>query len=115
MNYLDALAAKPPSGSGYARKSYLDLSTAHLRPDTRDMLDRLDGAPSAWPAMSIFPGEYGWVVTVPPMDLPDVAAQMDNMPSDLADALSYAFDLGCELIRFDSDGYQVKDLPFYED
>ncbi len=101
------------------KKSYLDLSTAHLSRDTRNLLDRYDGVNNwqalGWPAITLASYEYGWFVTVPPVELPDVAYQMESMPADLRCCLLEASVQGCDLVRFDADGHIDGDLPYYQE
>ena len=100
------------------KKTYLDLSAGHLTPETREALinTSVQGRmASGWPALSIGEYEYGWFVTVPPLDIPGVGAQMHNLPRDLRECLFYAFQQGAELIRFDADGDECGDITFYQE
>jgi hypothetical protein len=103
---------------------YLDLSTAHLTPGTRERLNfygddpgrsvdglRLRLANSGWPAMSIAPYEHGWFVTVPDKKEQDLS----GLPEDLAAVMHYAQVAGAYVVRFDSDGHTVDDLSVYEE
>ena len=99
--------------------TYLDLSTGHLTEATRDLLDRAAGDLSlsrgtinGWPAMSIAACPNGWFMTVPYEFDPH---QWRALPQDLGTVLSYARRNNVTLVRFDSDGDTVADLPFYEE
>lgn len=97
--------------------NYIDLSTGHLTVATRSMLDRFDASDRmavGWPAMTIAGYEYGWFISVPAFDLPDIAEQCKALPKDLSDVLSYAYRHGAQLVRFDADGWTY-DLPTYKD
>jgi hypothetical protein len=93
---------------------YLDLSTGHLTRTTQHLL-AMNTKTLGWPAMTIADYTYGWFVTVPAFDDPEILAQRCALPDDLQDVLTHAYTEGCQLIRFDADGDQLDDLPYYED
>lgn len=93
--------------------TYLDLSTGHLRRETMDYLSNYDQGTCCalgWPAMSIAPYMHGCFVTVPG-EMTD--EQMDALPSDLEEVLSYARSKQASVVRFDSDGDEIDDLHIY--
>lgn len=99
-------------------KTYLDLSTAHLRQATVDQLqavgdhkrhDSPGGQPINWPAMSVASYEYGVFISVP-----DLGEDLSQMPTDLEQVLCYAQRIGLHLIRFDRDGLFDPELPTYD-
>lgn len=96
--------------------TYLDLSTDHLAQETMRQLNELtagDRLQLGWPAMTVAPYEYGAFVTVPdPNHVP--LAQYGNTPTDLAAVLHYAQRLGIHLLRFDSDGDEIDNLPTHD-
>lgn len=77
---------------------YLDLSTGHLLRRTIEDVGQ--------PYM-IAEYEYGAFFYVPEEVEPDT-------PEDLVRVLDYARANGCTLIRLDSDGGIIEDLPYYE-
>lgn len=97
---------------------YLDISTGHLTPDTRNLLERFgasDRFDIGWPALIVAPYEYGFFVTVPDYSTPEVAEQCKNLPKDLDDVLCHAYKAGAHLVRLDADGDALYDLPHYEE
>jgi hypothetical protein len=99
---------------------YLDLSTGHLTEETFQLLQRLfqySARPPqdlGWPALTVALYEHGLFITVPPIELADVAGQTFNLPSDLRKILWYAHCEEATLIRFDADGSVDPTLPFRE-
>lgn len=93
---------------------YLDLSTCYLRKET---MSTLSSAPHGlnqrlgWPAMTIAPYWRGAFVTVPSEMTDD---QLNALPSDLEEVLSYARLQDAALVRFDADGDDHLDLPTYD-
>ncbi|MDO9114942.1 MAG: hypothetical protein Q7U63_14255 [Polaromonas sp.] len=87
----------------------LDLSTAHLKPETRSLLtqDLVDGA-------LIYPkGPWGWFVHVPTED--DGLTIGDEVPADLKACIQYAQQLQQNWLMLDNDGTVASDLPVYGD
>lgn len=91
-----------------ARSIYkmLDLSTAHLNPESVEALERHVEPDS--PITVIGESEYGWIVYVSEPDL------VKEMPAVLAAILEDARRHGCDYVRFDRDGPVEDDLPTFE-
>lgn len=87
----------------------LDLSTAHLTPETRTMLlqERLEGA------LYYSKGPWGWFVNVP--SKADNIPIGDEVPHDLKACIEYAQDGQHDWIMLDNDGTVMADLPVYGD
>ena len=100
--------------------TYLDLSTGHLTDATRMLLDDYadhQRAPhsnvgvNGWPAMTVGAYDRGFFVTVPDAKEQDLS----GLPADLVAVMRHAQHTRVPLLRFDSDGDTVPNLPFYED
>lgn len=83
----------------------LTLSTAHLKPVTRDflVLESIKG----YYGLSVYTNEYGFFVYVD-------AEEPKNIPCDLSDCLQLAKEYGCEWIKFDRDEVPIDKLKVYE-
>lgn len=96
-------------------RKFLDLSTAHLTPATRDLIW------SGWPCAPI----TTWLSDPPhdpascfvhvPDDLDDPDEHPENIPDDLMTCLRFARSLDCDRILFDRDGPTTDALPVHED
>ena len=87
----------------------LDLSTAHLKPETRTLLtqDLVDGA-------LIYPkGPWGWFVHVPTET--DGLTISDEVPADLKACILYAQRHQQNWLMLDCDGTVASELPVYGD
>ena len=87
----------------------LELSTGHLKPETRSLLD----APGAGTILGRGPSmssEHGWLMWAGKMPYEDEA-----FSDDLGSAIGVARDLGCEYILFDRDVEAREGLAFYPD
>lgn len=91
---------------------YLDLSTAHLTVETRVWLGGALPSRPYCSGITIAPYEYGCFCSVPG-DLG--AIERLECEDDLKTVLQYAMQLGCCVVRFDSDADCLGDLPTYED
>jgi hypothetical protein len=90
---------------------YLDLSTAHLTPATRGLLDE---APYYFPTVMKHPDGYGWMVFV---QIDDVDPEEDaaNIPPDLLACLNLAREHDCWWMLFDCGADIIPGLPTYDD
>lgn len=100
------------------KATYLDLSTGHLSRGTMHNLELLacpDHFDSSWPAMTIAAYPHGVFITVPADCTEEQSAAL---PADLRAVFDYAKhpdrEANIQLLRFDSDGDQLDNLPFYE-
>jgi len=87
-------------------RNFMDLSTAHLKPSTREWLERVSsdqGNLSHWVA------PYGWFLYC------DEENGDDSIPSDAFACMTYARQHGADYILFDRDADQLTDLDVYED
>ena len=83
-------------------RNFLDLSTGHLKPETREFM-REGGDHNV--TMS---GTYGWLVY---LSEGDYEVTWDQ---DMTDCMTKARELGCLYILFDQDADRRDDLPYYE-
>ena len=83
-------------------RPFLDVSTGHLSPATRAMLDEtpLEALPG-----TALRGAYGWIIH----------AGFAAWPEDVAAAIALAHAQCCDYVMFDRDGMQHPDLPWFED
>ena len=96
-------------------RKFLDLSTAHLSPAARDILDAqgdIDGVP----VLSVDPhggpaGEYGWWLWAGTERKDKI---MRDVPGELIRVMDYAVANGCDWICFDRDGDEHSDLPTWD-
>lgn len=91
-------------------RKFLDISTGHLRPSTRDAIDAGAFSITAHP----HPDGYGWFIYVPtdPAHFEEVEAMP---PNDLRRVLDYARAQDCDYVLFDRDAGPIADLPWYGD
>jgi len=86
----------------------LDVSTAHLSPETRQRLETSDIE-----GVLFYPkGPWGWFINVPSRD--DGLTAGDEVPADLKNCIEFAQTLEKEWILFDCDGSIVQELPKFE-
>lgn len=104
------------------------LSTTHILPSTYALLKH-EPETNLIPSLGVYrKGEYGLFVYIAgdlaegmnPMCLPmpDIAGKSalgKNFPEDLIRCLRYAWNKGCEVVCFDSDGPIVESIPSYPD
>lgn len=90
-----------------ALRSFMDLSTAHLTPKTRDWLDEHDDQDnlSHWVAQT----PYGWFLYC------DEENAEGSIPDDLFACMTYARKHGADYVLFDADADALTDLPTFED
>lgn len=81
---------------------FLDCSTAHLCPETRDKLE----AQASGGERLIGATPYGWFLWVEEAPGPDC-------PSDLSRIMDYARGLGAEYVLFDRDAPENDVLPVF--
>jgi hypothetical protein len=104
LGYGDWLRAR---SSETPVRPFLDVSTGHLSPGTRALLDDEDmlaAAPS-----STLRGTHGWMIHVPEV------AQPVRWPRDLESVLAHARHLACDYVLFDADGPRHDALAWFED
>ncbi len=87
-------------------RSFLDISSGHLAPDTWAWLDAALNHPRGSLPRNVYGGItiYGWFVYAP--EGPD-----EGLPTDLARILSLARREGAEYVLFDCDAAARPDLP----
>lgn len=86
---------------------YLDLSTAHITPETDRFLD----IESQWKLSEVivYNKERGYFVHVP-----EKISELVNVPSDLKNCLKLAQKHGCNWLVLDGDAEIVEGLKTYE-
>lgn len=86
----------------------IDVSTAHLSPDTRQRLETSDIE-----GVLFYPkGPWGWFINVPSRK--DGLIVGNEVPADLKDCIEFAQTHEKEWIMFDCDGAIVNELPTFE-
>lgn len=85
----------------------LTLSTAHIKEETAAYLDSEADEDTGTGPIPIEKMNYGWLVYVSDYK------NMDDVPVDLINCISYAEAVGADVICFDGDGPQVEELPSY--
>lgn len=96
-------------------RRFLDLSTGHLRIETRERMDR--GGEFGDDVVLIFDphgdqGQYGWWLWAGRRGQDDM---VEKLPADLRAVVEHARNLGCDWICFDRDAEAVAELPVYSD
>lgn len=101
-------------------RSYLDLSTAHLKPATRAWLDAID-----WANEGPSGGAHAWGWNIYAHDVNDIGAGLKTplpagtpegeYPADLWACFEKARELGCTRLHFDCDAEASDELPCYDD
>lgn len=110
LSVLDEARRVAERPDGRARRAagvvkYLDCSTGHLRPETRERLPD-----NAVPGLFCYPNDYGAWVAVP-FDEDDDAI----LSADVLAVVECARKRGCQWIKFDCDGTEIPGLPTYPD
>lgn len=92
-------------------RQFLTLSTAHLTPKTRKLLDDIAADKVCNDHLVVYPkSEYGWFV------YPYEYHKSNDMPNDLKQCLQVACNNQCTLICFDRDAEpDGLELPIYDD
>lgn len=107
---------------------YLECSTSHMTAATDSLLETIYqsltastgpiGMPEGWPPMTLAKYEFGWFISVPEIDnvmeAKATALLGGPFPSDLAQVIEHAIKNECYIIRFDSDGAVIEELPLYD-
>jgi len=94
-------------------RKFLDLSTGHLTPASRDLLENHCGPSTVYD----HPDGYGWLLHVPTLDEEDgtEGEAMQDCPDDLRACIAKARECGCDYILFDADGPDCPGLECYDD
>ena len=109
----------------------LTMSTAHITPETSDLLDKdvceeLSGI-CVYPKIGmpvdqirkvsdplISGSDFGWWIHIPQDDVSADLHELKSLPGDLFACISYANAHGCEWLCLDRDGSTVSGLPEYD-
>jgi hypothetical protein len=99
-----------------AKKSILDLSTAHVSVPSRGWLDEQSAISLAYrsvsderPVATIAGFGYGWFLTANPPD-----GALEAMPEDISRLLEYARSHNCDYVVIDRDADTLEELPAFE-
>lgn len=87
----------------------LTISTAHISPKTRALLDEPQDIEVLDKAVVYKKGEYGWFI------YPTEHAGTHPLPADLQACIDFTKAHGCSVLCLDRDGYEIPDLPVYDD
>ncbi|MEV5283377.1 hypothetical protein ACFYMW_35740 [Streptomyces sp. NPDC006692] len=99
-------SARPAAGIHGRIRSFLDLSTLHLAPTTRDTLNAVEGVLS-------YPLEHGWLMYAP-VGAADLA-RTHAWPEELLPIVQLARAHDCAYILFDADADTTDLLPVFDD
>jgi hypothetical protein len=86
-------------------RTFLDLSTGHLREETCRQLGDYEG-------VIAHEMEYGWLMYVPVPD--DDAGDQSDWPEELLPIMRLAHTVGCAYILFDADAPHTENLPIFD-
>lgn len=89
-------------------RSFLDLSTGHVRLTEREQMDKGLSPATLYP----HPGGYGSFIFVPGNFDPD---EWSSEWRSLRQVLEYAYSIRCDFVLLDCDGEHCGELPWYED
>lgn len=91
----------------------LDISTAHLSPESIQLLDAVKEGRNKECSLVLFDkGGYGYIIPIVDGDETDNS----DLPDDLQDVIHFAKNLGCTWIMFDGDGTMYEDsLPIWNE
>jgi hypothetical protein len=92
-------------------RRFLDLSTGHLKPETREQLENGHAPAAIYP----HPDGYGWMLYVPCPENAGAVDEEDRPAEDLQACFDKARELRCDYILFDSDAPELDGLPLYDD
>ena len=86
-------------------RKFLDLSTGHLREETCDQLNALEG-------LHPYETEHGWFLYA----TPNAAeyAEKHDWPQEVLPILELARANDCDYVMFDADAPEVDGLPYWE-
>lgn len=88
----------------------LTLSTAHITPDTRFILDHVDEHSDELDKIVVYPkDEYGWFIYI----MEEMGAHA--LPADLQACIDLAKEHHCTMLCLDRDGDILEDLAVYDD
>jgi hypothetical protein len=88
-------------------RTFLDLSTGHLKLSTRNAIDAHEVDCIVYP----HPSGFGWLIYVQD----DEEARDKEVPADLRACFDRARALGCAYLMLDADAPQDAELPYYGD
>jgi hypothetical protein len=86
-------------------RAFLDLSTAHLREETRDNLN-------SYERVLADKTQHGWLLYVP-LDADEIADESD-WPQELLPIVKLARAEGCDYVLFDADAAETDLLPTFD-
>jgi hypothetical protein len=92
-------------------RRFLDISTAHLLPTTRHMIEEKTVIGPIYD----YPDGFGWLVYVPDPQRVAEWEGPDPIPADLIACFDKARELRCDYILFDCDAMELDGLPLYDD
>jgi hypothetical protein len=87
---------------------YLELSTGHLRAETRDHLDLYEG-------IAADPTECGWLMQMPSPGDAREQAERGAWPEELLAIVELAWKHDCGRVLFDRDMWLCRELPYFDD
>lgn len=88
--------------------NYLDLSTGHLRPETRESLNH-------YPGIHAERREYGWLMFIPLPEYMREWAEEGEWPRELLAIIELAWKYDCGFILFDADAGVSEELPYFDE
>jgi hypothetical protein len=106
---VESEADLPPLPSDDSIRKFLDVSTKHISPETRDVLESGEGTGNVIFDDHGAKGEYGWWIYAPedPEDL-------QGFPDDLRAICELARQHGCSWICLDRDADEIAGLKTWE-
>lgn len=93
-------------------RAILDISTAHVRKETAELLDAITMTGIDAPVIAHAKGEYGWLVYV--SDDPSAQPNWSRVPVELQRLILFARRMGCDWIMFDRDGVVLEDFETWD-
>lgn len=95
----------------YPLRVFLDLSTGHLTPQTRDWMDgrAISARSDPFNGLCLASTSFGWFIYA------GEQTEESEFPADLLTCLRKARELGAEYVLFDADASDGLDLPTYDD
>jgi hypothetical protein len=106
-----AIVKQTPSREPENVRRFLDISTGHLQPKTRWMVEEK----AVIGPIYDHPDGFGWLVYVPDPQRVAEWEGPDPIPADLIACFDKARELRCDYILFDCDAQPIDGLPLYDD
>lgn len=99
-------------GEEYMITRMLELSTAHYKPETNDVLEIWSKHPEHPNSLLlVYKATCGYII---PVDNELLSDSQNSIPTELVYIMHYAMRKDCQYVRFDADAEELQDLPTWD-